>query len=490
MFSAAHVHDVLIIGSGFGGLCAAIQLRKAGVQDLVIAERAHEIGGTWRDNTYPGCACDIPSHLYSYSFAPKKDWTRPFPSQSEIQRYLLDIVACFGLRPLIRFGTDIDSNQWQAELGLWRLLTSDGQEIRARHVIAAPGPLNKISMPDIPGRESFAGIQMHSGAWDHSADLRGKRIAVIGTGASAIQIVPELIKTAAHLSVFQRTPAWIVPRPNHAYGPLRRWAYRHVPGLQRLNRWRIYALNELTTASFMGNRVVRGLIRLLTETQLQRQVRDPVLREQLRPHYEPGCKRLAVNDDFYPALQQPLASLVTQAITHIEPDAIVTTDGQRHAVDAIIWCTGFRVTEYIDKNWRIHGEDDVDLGTLWRTQPARAHLGMHVTGFPNMHLIIGPNTGLGSNSIIFMIEAQVRYIVQAVRHSLHTGRALRLKPQAQEASYRAVQALVPRTVWLSGCGSYYLDTHASGTPRLDTLWPSYTTRYWWLTRRFDPALYE
>jgi cation diffusion facilitator CzcD-associated flavoprotein CzcO len=482
--------EVAIIGAGLGGLCAAIQLQKAGITDYVILERAAEVGGTWRDNIYPGCACDIPSHLYSYSFEPQRDWSRPYPSQPEIQSYILALVQKYSLRQRLQLGSNVSAARWDAVQMRWLIEVNGQAAFSARFMIAALGPLNKVSIPDVPGRDAFAGAQFHSSQWRSDVPLAGKRVAVVGTGASAIQIVPELARTAQSLHVFQRTPSWLVPRSNHACGALRRWAYAHVPGLQRLNRWRIYWLNEWITRSYLGSTAVRGVVRWLALGHLKRQVQNPSLRAQLTPAYEPGCKRIAVSNHFYPALQQPHVHLVTQGIARLEPNAIVTADGTRTECDAIVWCTGFKVTEFVDPALKIVGENGVELGELWRTQPAQSYLGLSVAGFPNMFLVVGPNTGLGSNSIIFMIECQVRYMVQAIVHmqqnSYKNNSCLRIKYAGQQAFYSDTQRKTKQTVWTSGCASYY----QSADGRLDTLWPGFTTSYWRLTRRFDPRQYE
>jgi cation diffusion facilitator CzcD-associated flavoprotein CzcO len=490
MHSDLAIHDVIIIGAGFGGLCSAIQLRKAGIQDIVILERASDVGGTWRDNTYPGCACDIPSHLYSYSFAPKKDWSRPYPSQPEIQSYIQDVVQRYALRPLIRFGSSLTAASWQSESHCWRLLINNSETLLARHVITALGGLNRPSIPEIEGRAQFTGVQFHSSQWQHDIDLTGKRVAVVGTGASAIQIVPELAKICSQVTLFQRTPAWLVPRPNRAYGPGMRWAFAHVPGLQGLSRGLIYWVNELITKSWLGSGLMRKLVRFQAREQLRKQVPNEVLRAKLTPNYEPGCKRIAVNNDFLPAVQLPHVQLITDSLARIEPQAIVDNAGQRHEVDAIVWCTGFLVTDPRQDRPRIEAHG-VELGQLWQHEPAQTYLGIHVPRFPNLHIITGPNTALGSNSIIFMIECQVRYIVQAIAHSRALGhQALRIKASVVREFYADMQQRMKNTVWASGCASWYASTHLPGSTRIDTLWPRHTTAYWWLTRRFSADRYE
>ncbi len=490
--SAEHdVLDAVIVGAGLGGLCAAIQLREAGFERFVIVERAHEIGGTWRDNTYPGCACDVASHLYSYSFAPKRDWSRPFASQPEIQCYIVDLVQQQGLQAWIRFGANFAGAKWLGDQGIWEVQIKGQAPLLARHIITAQGPLNKPSLPEIEGRASFAGLQFHSSHWPEDLDLAGKRVAVVGTGASAIQIVPEVAKACAQLKVFQRTPAWLVPRGNTPFGPVLRWLFAHVPLVQRANRWRIYWLNEFITQSWLGNKWVRALVRWQAELQLKRQVRDEALRAQLTPSYEPGCKRMAVNDDFLPAMQLPHVQLVTQAISRVEPRGIVDAQGKLHEVDAIVWCTGFKITEFVAQGMRIEGEGGAELGHLTRTQSTATYLGIHAPQFPNLHFIVGPNTGLGSNSIIFMIECQVHYIVQALRASRALGHApLRVKEEVVQSFYADVQQRMKRTVWASGCANYYTSTHLADGPRIDTLWPRHTTTYWWLTRRFQTHFYS
>ncbi|MBX3585296.1 MAG: NAD(P)/FAD-dependent oxidoreductase [Ramlibacter sp.] len=474
--------DVAILGAGLGGLGAAIRLQRAGIGSFRVLERAQEVGGTWRDNTYPGCACDIPSHLYSFSFEPNTEWTRPYPRQAEIQAYILRTVARHQLAARIQLGAQVTQLRWLADEQLWRIDIAGEPALKARHVISATGPLNKPAIPAIEGRGSFAGEQFHSSQWRHDVPLAGRRVAVVGTGASAIQIVPALAGVAAQLSVFQRTPPWVVPRPDRPYSAVRRQVYRALPWLQTLNRWRIYWRNELFGLGFLGSQRMQRLARWGASAHLRHQVRDPALRERLTPDYAPGCKRMGVSSDYYPALQKPGVALVTGAIDRVEPRGIVTADGALHECDVIVWATGFTATEFVTP-MRIHGEGGVELSALWQAQPAATHLGIHVAGFPNLHLLVGPSTGLGHNSIVFMIEAQLNTIIGALRGG---PPVLRLKPQVQAASYAGVQRRLRRTVWASGCKSWY--QHPDG--RIDTLWPGFTWQYWRATRRFDARLYE
>lgn len=485
------------MGAGFGGLCAAIRLRESGVQSLVILERSAEVGGTWRDNVYPGCACDVPSHMYSFSFAPNTQWTRPYPQQQEIQDYILRVTEAYALRPLIRFNADVGALRWLAEQQCWQIELQGQAPVLARHVILATGPLNKPAIPDIPGVDRFAGESFHSSHWRHDVNLKGKRIAVVGTGASAIQFVPEIAPGAAHVDVFQRTPAWVMPRWDHPYGVLRRLLYRFVPGLQRLSRWRVYWFNEWIGTGFMGSARMQAMLKRLAGHHLRSQVADPATRAALTPDFNPGCKRLLISNTWFPTLQRPNVRLVTQAVTAIAPNGVVGADGTLYPCDVIVWGTGFKATEFVAP-MRVYGEAGVDgpsvggsatvpeLGAIWHSHPAATRLGITVAGFPNLFLLVGPNTGLGHNSIIFMIECQVHYIVQALK-SLRKRQqdVLRLRPGVQRDEYTQIQQKMKGTVWSSGCKSWY--QNADG--HIDTLWPGYTWDYWLKTRRFQVGDY-
>jgi cation diffusion facilitator CzcD-associated flavoprotein CzcO len=489
--------DVAVVGAGFGGLCAAIRLRESGVASIVILERGNEVGGTWRDNTYPGCACDVPSHLYSFSFAPNKHWSRPYPQQQEIQDYILRVTDSFNLRPMIRFQCEAQSLHWLADRQCWKVVLKDHEPLLARSVILATGPLNKPAIPDIPGIEKFAGESFHSGQWSHAANLQGKRIAVVGTGASAIQFVPEIATDAEQVDVFQRTPAWVVPRWDQPYGALRRWAYRYVPGLQRLSRWRVYWFNEWIGMAFMGSQRMQHMLQRLAGLHLNQQVTKPAMRQALTPDFSPGCKRLLISNTWYPSLQRPNVTLVTQAVSAIAPAGVVGVDGTVYPCDVIIWGTGFKATEFVAP-MQVFGEaggaylvgstpDGVpELGDIWRKQPAATRLGITVAGFPNLFMLVGPSTGLGHNSIIFMIECQVHYIVQALNHLRLTKHgALRLRPDVQREDYTQIQRKMKSTVWTSGCKSWYQNPDG----QIDTLWPGYTWEYWLKTRRFEVGDY-
>ena len=485
-----HKVHIVIVGAGIGGLCAAIKLRNAGEKSLVILERSSEVGGTWRDNVYPGCACDVPSHLYSFSFEPNTEWTRPYPQQPEIQDYLLRVTQKYDLHRHVQFSSDVQSLRWMKDQEVWQIEVAGKPPLEAKHVILATGPLNKPLVPALPGLASFEGSSFHSSEWRHDIDLRGKRVAVVGTGASAVQFVPEVAEVAAQVTVFQRTAAWVLPRWDVPYGSARRWLYRRIPGLQRLSRWRVYWFNEMVGLGFMGALWMQGLLKRLAFQHLRAQVSTEAMRDTLTPNFNPGCKRLLISNTWFPTLQRPHVSLVSQAVSAIGPKEVITADGKTHSCDVIIWGTGFKAAEFVSPV-KVYGEGTQgpapELSAMWRTGPAATRLGITVASFPNLFMVVGPNTGLGHNSIIFMIECQVDYIVKALQASkTSVGGVLRLRAEVQKHDYAGVQAKMKGTVWSSGCHSWY--QNASGN--IDTLWPSYTWRYWLLTRRFARADYH
>jgi cation diffusion facilitator CzcD-associated flavoprotein CzcO len=480
--------DVIIIGAGVGGLAAGVMVRDLG-QSFQILDRGTTVGGTWRDNTYPGCACDVPSHLYSLSFAQNPDWTRSYPRQPEIEAYLESVTDSLDLRRSIEFGCEITELRWDGVDCFWVVTTSDGTERRARSVIMATGPLSRPSLPDIEGLESFGGKLFHSARWDHSHDLDGARIAVIGTGASAIQFVPEIAPLARKVTVFQRTPPWVLPRDDRPAPQWRRSLYRAIPALQRLHRWRVYLRQEMLSAAFVGRgRTARGLadrIKAEVRSQIETSISDPALREKLIPDYEPGCKRLLISNDWYPALARENVEVCVESVVAITPSGVVTSDGVEHAVDTIILGTGFAASDFPGPV-RILGERCRDLAERWR-DGAATHLGITVDGFPNLYYLAGPNTGLGHNSIIFMIEAQLHHVRGAMRHQQRRGSgATTVSHKAVSRFYDEVQRRLDRTVWTTGCSSWY----RSAAGQVDTLWPGTTVEYWARTRWFRPSKYR
>ncbi len=474
-----------IIGAGFAGLGAAIRLQRAGFGDFTVFERAADLGGTWRDNTYPGCACDIPSHLYSFSFEPNPEWTRMYPLQAEIWDYLRRVADRHGLRRRIRFGAEVREARWDHEKSVWRLSLAEGAAEEFDVLIGAIGFLTRPNLAGIAGLEAFEGVAFHSARWRHDVRLAGRRVAVIGTGASAIQIVPEVARVADRVLVFQRTPPWVLPRPDRAFAPWERRLFRALPLAQRLLRWAIYARQEALVSGFLGGQAVQKQLRAWATRLIERQVRDPRLRARLMPDYAPGCKRLLVSNDWYPALQRPNVELLTEAVAKLEGRRVFAASGAAREADVAILATGFTATEFV---WplQVFGRGGAELGATWR-RGAASHLGISVAGFPNCFVLVGPNTGLGHNSIVFMIEAQLDYVLRALRRMRRRGlRTLELRPEVQARSYGALQARMKRTVWASGCRSWYL----SEGGRNDTLWPGSTLEYWWRTRRFDADAYR
>jgi len=477
-------HRVVIIGSGFSGLGMAIRLKQAGIEDFVILERAGDLGGTWRDNTYPGCQCDVESNLYSYSFAPRATWSRTYAPQAEIWDYLRECARKFALEKHIRYQHEVQSATWDDAAARWRIETAGGP-FTAGVLVAATGPLSEPSIPAIPGLNEFPGPRFHSAAWDHGVDLAGKRVAVIGTGASAVQFVPRIQPEAARLYLFQRTPPWVLPHRDRPVRGLARALYRTVPAWQRVVRSFVYWSRELFVRPFMRPRP-NSLPERLARTHLERQVADPGLRARLAPSYAIGCKRILISNVYYPAIQQPNVELVTDDIREVRGRAIVTGDGHEREVDVIILATGFRVTEMPFAS-RVTGRDGKSLADRWRPSPS-AYRGVAVAGFPNLFFLLGPNTGLGHTSVLVMVEAQLRYVMGSLRHLERSGMsAIEVRREAQDGFDAEVQSRLRDTVWnAGGCRSWYLDS----TGRNTTIWPGMTWPYVNMLRRFDPAAYH
>jgi cation diffusion facilitator CzcD-associated flavoprotein CzcO len=470
--------QIAIVGTGFGGLGAAIRLTRDGIRDFVLLERAGNVGGTWRDNTYPGCACDVESHLYSLSFAPEPDWSDRFSRQPEIWRYLQRLTRDFDLLPHIRFHHEVRHADWDPDARIWRIETSGGA-FTANLLVMAAGALSEPSVPDLPGLDRFEGAAFHSAQWDHTFDMRGRRVAVIGTGASAVQFVPEVQKQAATLYLFQRTPAWVMPRPDAAIPRWRRRLYRRLPLAQRAVRLLIYLYREMWILVFRHPAVMARAQRLALR-HLRRSVGDPALREKLTPHYLMGCKRVLLSNDYYPALTQPNVTVVTEAIADVRARSIVTSDGVERPVDAIVFGTGFRATDP-PLAARIRGRDRRTLKDVWAGSP-KAHVGTSVAGFPNLFILLGPNTGLGHNSVVYMIEGQIDHLIGALRYMReHRLDAIEPTADAQRGFVSGVDRRMRGTVWVSGgCSSWYLDR----TGRNSTLWPDSSWRYYRRAARF------
>ena len=474
--------DVAIVGSGFSGLGMAIRMKQDGYHDFVVLERDDEVGGTWWANTYPGCACDVPSHLYSFSFEQNPDWTRTYSKQPEIRDYLSRCADKYGIRSHLRMGTLVTSAAWDDEAGRWQIETDRGT-LRARMLIAGAGPLAEPKTPDLPGLDSFEGKTMHSARWDHDYDLTGKRVASIGTGASAIQYVPSIQPDVEQVYVFQRTPPWIFPHTDRPTTRLERRLYKTFPFLQRLVRGAVYAMRESNVPAFLHSRM--KLPEFLARRHMRKQISDPELLERVTPHYTIGCKRILPSNKWYPALQQPNVELLTDGIEEVRANSIVTKDGRELDVDAIIFGTGFHVTDMPVAKY-IRGRDGTSLDELWQGSP-RAYLGTAIPGYPNLFMLCGPNTGLGHNSMVYMIESQIAHVLEAMRAMKRSGAdTVEVRAEASERFNQRIEKQHEGTVWTTGCSSWYLDD----TGRNSTIWPDWTWRFRQKTARFDPAVYE
>ncbi len=479
--------EVAIIGAGFGGLGLGARLVQRGECNFRIFDRAGGPGGTWWTNRYPGCACDVPSHLYSLSFAPNPDWTRRFAPRPEIQAYLQRCTERFGLQRHLVLETSIEHARWHDEEQAWELTDSHGQDWRAEVLVSAMGGLSRPAWPDIPGLDDFPGPVFHSQQWDSSARLAGRRVAVIGTGASAAQFVPEIAGRMEKLDVYMRSPQWILPRPDTAIGPGRRKLYQRLPPLQKMVRFGIWLASEARVPGLAWSNRLAFFHRWLARRHLKRQVPDPEMRRTLTPDYDIGCKRVILSSDFYPALMRDNVELVSSAIERIEQGAIVDAAGRRRPADVVILGTGFRATDPVPAGM-ITGRDGIDLGQHWQQGP-EAWRGVAVHGFPNLFLLMGPNTALGHNSVILMLEAQMKFILNALDHRRKSGmKSLEIKHQAQQRYNRWLHRKLAGTVWNSGgCASWYLH-RASG--RNTTLWPGFTWQYMRMMRRFDSSAFE
>ena len=481
----ARTPSVAIIGTGFAGLGMAIQLKKAGYHDIVIFEKAGDVGGCWRDNTYPGAACDVPSHLYSFSFEPKTDWSRRFAPQPEILSYLRGVAVKYDVRKHIRFSTEVSAATFDEATGRWHLELSDGTTHDADVLIAGTGQLNRPAYPRIPGIEAFTGELFHSARWNHDYDLAGKKVAVIGTGASAIQFVPQIAPRVAELKLFQRGAAHVIPKPDYAYSSLARNAFTKVRGLQRLSRWATYWSLEPRAAAFTRFPQLMAPIEARFRRYLRNQVTDDALRDKLTPKDPIGCKRILISNDYYRALVRPNVDVVTADISEIRANGVVTADGEFHDVDAIILGTGFQATDLLAP-MHITGRGGAVLRDAWR-QGAEAYLGMSVARFPNLFVLYGPNTNLGHSSIVFMLEAQIGYVMQAVQRLAQGNVAwLDVRADVQDDFNTELQERIRATVWNQGCSSWYRTE--SGKNPLN--WPGFTFEYRHRTRRLIEADYH
>lgn len=479
------IHSAVVVGAGFGGIAAAIALRQAGVEDVTILERGEAVGGVWHHNTYPGAACDVPSHLYSFSFAPNPRWGRRFAQQPEIQRYLEQTAQRFGVLARVRFATEAKRATWDADRCEWEIETSDGP-LSADLLVAACGQLTRPSIPAVPGIEDFEGPVFHSSRWRHDLDLRGLRVGVVGTGASAIQLVPAIAPLVGSLTVVQRTPPWILPKLDRAYRPLAHAAFARLPALQRAGRLGWWTFMEAGIAGFVGHQRVLAPLAALSRAQLRRQVADPALRKQLAPAYRIGCKRILLSNDWYPALTRDNAEVVTEPIARASATGLEFADGSRRELDVIVFGTGFDAHEFVAP-MEITGRGGRTLEEAWAGVPNAWH-GLSVPSFPNLFLMYGPNTFGGSGSAVYMLESQACHVAAAARALRRGGeRVIEVNPEAHAAFMSELRERQQRTVWATGgCSSWYLDEEG----RDPTNWPGYTVEYRRRTRRIDPETYS
>jgi cation diffusion facilitator CzcD-associated flavoprotein CzcO len=477
-------YRVVVIGAGFGGIGMGIALRRAGIEDFLIVDKGDGPGGTWRDNTYPGAACDVPAHLYSFSFRPGR-WNSRFPPQREILAYLCELAEENGLGPHLRLGTGVTACRFDEGCALWNLTLSDGDNIQAGAVVSAVGQLNRPALPDIAGRADFTGPSWHSARWDHSVDVTGKQVAVVGTGASAIQFVPEIAKTAAHVDIYQRTPPYVLPKTDRPYGEAEQAFYDRFPVVRKADRLRTFLHGELLTSGFvLSPRLLAGPMQLWRR-QLRTQIADPGLRAKCVPRYVMGCKRVLFSNDWYPALASPNVDLVTEPVERIVAGGVRTADGTMRQADVIVYGTGFKTLDFLAP-MEVTGLRGRRLGEAWH-DGAEAYLGISVAGFPNFFMLYGPNTNLGGNSILYMLEGQIGYVAAALRALESEGLGwIDVRPEVQQAFNSWVTTTSRTSVWESGCRSWY--TTASG--RNTNNWPDHTFLYRHRVRRFDLARYR
>jgi cation diffusion facilitator CzcD-associated flavoprotein CzcO len=476
--------EILIVGAGFGGIAAAIELRRHGFDAITMLEKAPDLGGTWYYNSYPGAACDVPSHLYSFSYAQRRDWSRLCSPQREIHDYLRGVARAHGVDRLIQTDTAVDSCAWDDERGRWSVRTAQGDTHEADVLVIATGQLDRPVRPAIAGADTFAGHSFHSAEWDHAYPLAGKRVGVVGSGASAVQLVPEIAPAVARLTVFQRTGNWFLPRRNRPYPALLKAAIERVPGLQAWRRQFVYQYTESLTLTIRHPRTLGRLAAARSAAFMRSQLTDPVIRERAWPRYTFGCKRILFSSSFLPTLQRDNVALVTEHIAGMAPEGIVTADGTTHELDCVIWATGFATTDFMFP-MQISGAHGASLREAW-SGGAHAHLGMCVPGFPNMFVMYGPNTNTSGGSIIVYLEAQAAYMRQAIEHLRMRGaRAIEVRPEVEAASDRALQARFAGTAWTQ-CDSWYRDERG----RIVTNWPGYMREYLQQTRELDPAQYR
>jgi cation diffusion facilitator CzcD-associated flavoprotein CzcO len=479
------VYDTIIVGAGFTGIGAAIKLTEAGVDDFVILERSHRVGGTWRDNTYPGAACDVPSLLYSYSFVKNPSWSRAYSPADEICRHIEDMVSNAGLEPKVEFGVEVSGLDFDETRGIWTLKTKGRRKFQARTVVMASGPLPDHKWPDIRGLDTYQGHKIHSADWDHDYDFAGKRIAVIGTGASAVQIIPELVKQAAFVKVFQRTPGWVLPRLDGATPAVVKELFAKVPAAQELARQALFWGHEVTATALVWDTPLTGLVAQLGKAHLRSQVKDPWLRRQLTPDFRPGCKRMLISSDYYPALQRDNCKLIDWPIATVSPVGIRTSDGVEHHLDCIVFATGYDV-HLTGPPYPVTGIGGRSLSQEW-ARGAQAYKSVSAHGYPNLFLMTGPNSGPGHNSLLVYVEGQLDYAVRGITTILRENlRYLDVREDVQRRYNKRIQKRLTKTTWMSGCSSWYLTAEGFNA----SMYPGFATQYLRQMRDFRFADYE
>jgi cation diffusion facilitator CzcD-associated flavoprotein CzcO len=477
---------VLVVGAGFAGLGAAIKLDEAGQTDFLVVDKGDSVGGTWRDNTYPGAACDVPSQLYSFSFAPNPSWSRSFSPQPEIHAYLQDVAQKAGVLDRFHFGTTVESAAWDETDRTWTVTTSAGTVV-ADIVISGSGGLSEPKNPDIKGIDGFAGEIFHTARWDHDVDLTGKRVAIIGTGASAIQVIPEIAKKVDHLDVYQRTAPWVMPRHDRAYTGIERLGFRFLPGLQKTYRTAIYWGREIPVLGFTKAPKMLTPAKTMALGNIKKGISDPELRARVTPDFQIGCKRILISNTYYPALAQENVEVITDGIAEITPTGIIDRNGVARDIDVLVVATGFFTTDQPIAH-HIKGREGRTLGDIWAEHGMASYKGTTAAGFPNLFQIVGANTGLGHTSMVFMIESQIAYILDALEQ-MDADRIATVEPtqSAMTEWNEEIQRRMQPTVWSTGgCASWYLDEHGRNT----TLWPRSTPAFRRLLHKFDIENYE
>ncbi|PJZ78489.1 flavin-containing monooxygenase [Leptospira neocaledonica] len=476
--------SIAIVGTGFGGLCAAIQLKKNGFHNFVIYEKSNSVGGTWRENTYPGAACDVPSHLYSFSFEPNANWPRKYSAQPEILSYLKHCAEKYGVLPHIRFGIEIQSADWDDSSRVWKIKTSQNETLDHDVFISAVGQLNRPALPSIKGLESFKGRIFHSANWDPSYNFSGKKVAAIGTGASAIQFIPQIVNQGAEVTVFQRTAPWVVPKPDRKYWGFEKFLFKYLPGLRLLHRFQIYIWNEIRMIAFQKNNHANQIVKWMSLSHMKKFVKDPELRKILTPDYPAGCKRILLSNDYYEALAKPNTKVLSESIQEANSDGIITKEGLQK-FDTIVFGTGFKATEFLSP-MKVKGTNNQDLNEVWKNG-AEAYLGVTVAGFPNFYILYGPNTNLAHNSIVYMIESQVRYIISALNEMNKKGiKALIPKVRSMQNYNASLNKKFDKFVWDTGCNNWYINSSGKNTNN----WPGHTYEYSYKTRKINLSEYE